>query len=746
MYQSLFTEASSWIWLPGSTVSNSYGEFRSVFRSNNEAPVRMHISAEGAYVAWINGNIIPSSQFPDFPHYKAVQTPEISDYINDGENELLVQVWYPGRDTQVSRKEIPGVRFEVWQDGEILCASSKQCQARAIAGYETEAVPDVTVQMGSGFCFRHISPFAWQKAVEVEKPVQLVLRPICELNVETCSKSTLQTQGFFQVNGGSDPGEIQQMAGLFYLDLQKASTEPSKYLPNAAGLQLKTDQGDGLFLLLDLGETTSGYLAIDVVTPEQSRIDIGFGEHLEDLRVRTSVGGRCFAVSTEVGPARKRFVHRFRRLGGRYLQLFVHSREATIYEAGLLTVSYPVSEVPTFHCGDHLHNKIYEISRKTLHACMHDHYEDCPWREQALYGFDSRNQMLAGYYAFGEFTFARENLRMLALSQREDGLLELCAPARAVVNIPTFTLSFLIALEEYCRYSGDLNFGAEMLPVAERILQRFLTHVQDGLVHNYQGIGMWNFYEWSEGLDGMPMGEAISPEPSIDAGLQLFGILALQRMETLCTWLNQEASIWKKNRIALQKGLEAFWNEEKGAYAAYLRNGKLSQYSELIQDLALYTNSCPSARSNELRARLLNNDWIPTTLSFSVFRYEALLQEPERYAEAVFNEIAERWGKMLYRNATTFWETDKGEADFDGAGSLCHGWSGIPIYFYGAYVLGIRPEKPGIWRPQSVIRCGISSASGTMLTPEGKLDAGSPPVCTKQFWFCLQNSEDKIYF
>ena len=32
----------------------------------------------------------------------------------------------------------------------------------------------------------------------------------------------------------------------------------------------------------------------------------------------------------------------------------------------------------------------------------------------------------------------------------------------------------------------------------------------------------------------------------------------------------------------------------------------------------------------------------------------------------------------------TFWETDLGGNDFNGAESLCHGWAAIPIYFYFA--------------------------------------------------------------
>ena len=31
---------------------------------------------------------------------------------------------------------------------------------------------------------------------------------------------------------------------------------------------------------------------------------------------------------------------------------------------------------------------------------------------------------------------------------------------------------------------------------------------------------------------------------------------------------------------------------------------------------------------------------------------------------------------------TTFWETIDGEKAFENAGSLCHGWSAMPIYYY----------------------------------------------------------------
>ena len=41
--------------------------------------------------------------------------------------------------------------------------------------------------------------------------------------------------------------------------------------------------------------------------------------------------------------------------------------------------------------------------------------------------------------------------------------------------------------------------------------------------------------------------------------------------------------------------------------------------------------------------------------------------------------------KMLDMGATTFYETEEGASSFGGAGSLCHGWSALPIYYLNLF-------------------------------------------------------------
>jgi hypothetical protein len=141
--------------------------------------------------------------------------------------------------------------------------------------------------------------------------------------------------------------------------------------------------------------------------------------------------------------------------------------------------------------------------------------------------------------------------------------------------------------------------------------------------------------------------------------------------------------------------MSAFWNESSGAFCSYLYEGEQRHYCELSQAILV----CAGVADKRQQAIVLQKlayptgEWIPTTLSCSIYKYEALMQMPETYGRLVIDQIGQIWGKMLFAGATSFWETEQGAWDFDNAGSLCHGWSSIPIYIYYRYVLGISAHQ-----------------------------------------------------
>ena len=71
------------------------------------------------------------------------------------------------------------------------------------------------------------------------------------------------------------------------------------------------------------------------------------------------------------------------------------------------------------------------------------------------------------------------------------------------------------------------------------------------------------------------------------------------------------------------------------------------------------------------------------SLSMLCFKYDALLETGKTiYKEYILKDIAAKYSVMLDNGATSFWETETGEKDFEYAGSLCHGWSALPVYYY----------------------------------------------------------------
>ena len=92
-------------------------------------------------------------------------------------------------------------------------------------------------------------------------------------------------------------------------------------------------------------------------------------------------------------------------------------------------------------------------------------------------------------------------------------------------------------------------------------------------------------------------------------------------------------------------------------------------------DLLAVSDRIPSGNSTP---------WVtPASFSMSAFVYDALLQtDSERYRDFVLGDIDQRCGYMLEQGATSFWETMGGWHSFENAGSLCHGWSAMAVYYY----------------------------------------------------------------
>jgi len=731
---------------------NQYMEFRHEFVLDQ--PIRqaqLVISADSDYTVWINGEFVDCGQYSDYPDKKTYDRLTLVNGLRPGTNVLAVLVYYQGQDTSTYVHGRPRLLYSL-KGGPDNIVSGRETHYRKSPSYSSGPMPLITGQLSFTFEYDARGDDGWispdyepqdgwrqiqpQDILADEPTATLSPRPIKKLQIEKKIPVDVVAQGVFRRADNENGTVAQQMQKDFlssrtWNEISKNTS--ANALPSDAGIELDPecfDENDGVYLVVDLGREEAGLVELDVDTQAGTIIDIAYGEHLDDLRVRAAVGRRNFAHRYISRDGRQRFTHYFTRFAGRYVELHITGKPGkfVLYYVGLRPQVYPVEIAGSFNSPDGLDNRIYETAVRTLTLCMHEHYEDCPWREQALYANDSRNQALCGYYCFGDYDFPRTSFSLLGEGLNDDGYLELCAPAKVRITIPSFSMVWILAVADYFLYSGDGVFVSDAMTKIRTMMDVHLQRLSDHLLPCPQGERYWQFYDWADGLDGT-LGECTAfgklDEMRFDAPLNLFFCWALDAAAALAETSGDRnlAETYKSHAQGIRNVFhDRFWDRQEGAYRTYSGHGAPKHFAELTQALAICARACPNELASKLRERLAceQNGLVGTSLSQTLYKFEALMTEKDKFGRWVFDKISRDWGYMLFNGATSFWETLKGARDFNNAGSLCHGWSAIPVYFYHAYLLGIRPIEPG-FRTFIVdpVKGVVHTVSGQVPTPFG---------------------------
>lgn len=646
----------------------------------------LYISAHSDYAVFINNVFLDCGQFQDYEGYPAVDCLDLSCKLKIGENELKILHYVQGTDFSTSSKGIPGVIFAVVSGDDILCLSDESCLVYQDVRFEGNA-EIITPQLGYNFDYNAMIPVQGKRPAVIlkGKSNNFIERPVKKLLISALKSGVNIKFGYYKSPAADLPKAKKIACSKLYENIDGVEIkEGNKFIWDITNDKLF----DGFFAIFDLGGENVGLLEFSVNVPSGTEILIGYGEHLEDGAVRCAIGNRNFAFKYISKEGENSFFYPFRRLGLRFLQVHIKSNSGILNRIGIHPVSYPLKQnYPELK--KPLHNQISKVAIKTLSLCMHEHFEDCPWREQSLYALDGRIQMLCSYYAFKDYDFAKASLTLLAHGFRpNDNLLELCAPGKVSVNIPAFTAEYIRAVWEYLVYSGDSFFVSGLLPMLKIIVEGMYNRITDfGLVPLYKENKYWNFYEWNAGLDGNRFSENRACTESqyiYESPLNIFISDALVCLSKICEHLNDEE--YRKYSLyarKLNKRIhQVFWNEKSGCYLTCSTDE--NPLHALVQGLMLYIGAVPRKNIRSVCAAITEDKLIPATLSMNIYVFEGLLRNGghKRY---VLGRIEQLWGTMLNRGADTFWETSDGAKAFDKAGSLCHGWSAVPLYIFRKY-------------------------------------------------------------
>ena len=238
--QQLFSKSSDWIWMDNAPDVNCYVEFFDTLETVSSEKIELLISVEGQYAAFLNGQYLPSTQYPDYPFYKAVQKVVLKNASTNLRNELVIQTLYCGVDSHTTRRETPGLRFEVWQGDKLLCTSGKLTRARMMSCYQSGPMKNITPQLGAGFVYKKHRENEWNNSVVVNKECMFVSRPVNELVLGDEQNAQLVTHGIFTAH---DSG-LQQYASLAFRETS-ALIEELPQPTNGNAIYFPSDQGLG---------------------------------------------------------------------------------------------------------------------------------------------------------------------------------------------------------------------------------------------------------------------------------------------------------------------------------------------------------------------------------------------------------------------------------------------------------------------------------------------------------------------
>ena len=609
--------------------ADSYAEFYDKFVYGS-GKAFVNVSCDTDYTLYVNGTFAASNQYGDFEHYKIYDTLDITEHLKIGENRIDILVYYCGVDNSRYRKASAGLIYEIVSNGKILSFSDEKILSRKSPAYVSGKCLPVSGQLGFTFEYDATKECdgGFEPSVSVEKRCTFYPRPV--------SKGVL----------------LQRHA-----------------------VKSLIEYSDTHFLI-DLGEEVVGLPTLDIFSETEQKITVAWGEHIDDGCVRKTIGSRNFYYEYKTRRGENNFTNYMLRLGGRYLEVFAEEPIKVNY-VGIIPQIIEVVEAPC-DISDPTDRRIYDICVNTLRRCMMEHYVDCPWREQALYAFDSRNQMLCGYYAFkdGNAEYARANLKLMGEDRRADGLLSICYPCGVPLAIPSFSLYYVMAMREYIEHTGDVSLALEYTDKMKGILEEFFANIREGLVYTFEGKQIWNFYDWSEYSSGH-LGRGEDGHP--DLVLNCLFVLALKNFKAICAHTNTDYPYGEKAEELSAKIRETFYTDKK----LFTMNVGKEEYTALGNSLAVLAEIVTGKDAEALCDRIFSGELVESSLSMKILTYQALMNtDTDKYREFILSEIRKNYTKMLDAGSTTVWETIDGSSAFRNAGSLCHGWSAVPIWIY----------------------------------------------------------------
>jgi alpha-L-rhamnosidase len=741
-----------WCWVKKhlSRPWNYYAYFRSVIEVAGRAQRAMvRVSADARYVLYVNGKRVHQGPARSWPEFQSYDTIDIAPFLISGDNAICAIVHQFGVPTFSSvYRDASGFLLDgfVELDGGVIPLHTPEHWLCREANAWRKDVARLTIQLGFQEHFdADQEPADWMLANFVEgeewhEPrvigpvgthpwVKMQQRgvPLLAQHEEKFTAITGQFSGE-NARGYKVAEDVYQLPNSEELKRERAVIENPDGMLRGQGITTVPPPPEGHFVMvtLDLGQTRTGHIMLDIADAAGDEIiDIVYTEQIdkngEPILIAPDSGSACEEATADRYRCRaggQRW-EAFHYKGFRYATLIFRnlSKPLLIKHVGLRQVHAAVEDVGAFECSDKLLNEIWRIGRETLRNCMFDAYVDCPWREQAQWWGDARVQFRVNAYAFGDISLFERGIRQVASSQSSDGTLHSHPPSDAPHHrLPDFMLTWVGSLWDHYFHTGRSELLKECLPVLRGVMDFFTRHESEGgLIGRFEGF--WVFLDWQSLYKN-----------DFSAVLNMMYLQALRHASAICDLVDepQLAVSYHARASRLQFAIEKhFWDARGKVWRDGFDPGAGKMVEEISQHantLAMLLRLRPEGHSAIAKEVLLKaaGSRRGKILAASPFFYAYVLEAlaEANYRDDVIRIIREKWGEMIEKGATTFWEV--WEPTFH---SRCHAWSSSPVYHLSQQVLGVSPVEAGWKKVRIAPWMGkLDFARGRVPTPLGVIN------------------------
>ena len=373
----------------------------------------------------------------------------------------------------------------------------------------------------------------------------------------------------------------------------------------------------------------------------------------------------------------------------RFLEITVVAGEedAEIRDFSTITTEYPWAPQLELHAtGDRAADidSIVDVSWRTIERCTWETYMDCPFYEQLQYVGDTRLQALVTQLVTGDDRLWLQSLRAFHRSRDYSGLTQSRYPNQEPQIIPTFSLIFILMVDDYRQFVGDLIVLKELWSTVIGVLTWF-REVQNGRGKLIGKVPFWPFVDW---VDGWWFGV---PPAEYSSAINLTFLLALQAAARIAKSiglpdavnLELEADEFAKIVTSAFVTLEGLISEGLSDDSA---NEAWSQHAQALGALAgiIDGDTARTAIRNTLGTEFANK---PVKAASFYFRFYVAEAAAKLRMKDVFWVLMDPFVDAMRLGSRT-WPESLGSA----ARSECHAWGSWPLYYLIHHAAGIKND------------------------------------------------------